>query len=309
MSITQDFEDQMTLRAMARQQKTGRAVTVAFVLFAIAAGLVYYASQLWLQQRSTSEKLKATSTVLGDLRKENVARASQLATLQQTGKDQDAKLKVSDDKVLELTAQLAAAQSRLEELDAEHFEIKEQLAEFKQITQQFKRMIDSGRLQITFRKGRMIVELPAQVLFPSGSAELTDDGQKSLAEVAHILRVMRGRHFIVAGHTDNVPVATDHFANNWELSTARAVTVTGALVRGGLRPEQLVAAGYSEYDPIARNTSEAGRQKNRRIEIMLEPRLKPIPGLEDSTAKKPAAKTATKKTVTKPNTKKRAPKS
>jgi chemotaxis protein MotB len=170
-------------------------------------------------------------------------------------------------------------------------------------------MIDSGRLKVTFRRGRMIVELPAQVLFPSGSAELTDDGQKSLAEVAHILRVMRGRHFIVGGHTDNVPVSTERFANNWELSTARAVTVTGALIRGGLRPEQLVAAGYSEYDPVARNTSEAGRQKNRRIEIMLEPRLKPIPGLEGSSAKKPAAKTTTKKTVAKSKTKKRAPKS
>jgi chemotaxis protein MotB len=112
---------------------------------------------------------------------------------------------------------------------------------------------------------------------------------------------MRARRFIVAGHTDNVPVATDQFANNWELSTARAVKVTSALIRGGLRPEQLVAAGASEYDPVARNTSEAGRQKNRRIEIILEPRLQPIPGLVP--AKKAPAKHVATKTTTK--TKKR----
>ena len=127
----------------------------------------------------------------------------------------------------------------------------------------------------------MIVDLPAQVHFPSGSADLTEEGGKSLDEVAKILRSMRDRRYIVAGHTDNVPVATDRFASNWELSSARAVKVTAELIRGGLRPEQLVAAGYSEYDPVARNANEAGKQKNRRIEIILEPRLAPLPGLED----------------------------
>jgi len=138
-------------------------------------------------------------------------------------------------------------------------------------------MIDSGRLDVTFRRGRMIVELPAQVLFPSGSSELTGDGGKALADVAKVLRSLRSRRFIVAGHTDNIPVATPQFKSNWELSTARAVEVTKELVRGGLRPEQLVAAGYSEYDPVARNSNEKGRQKNRRIEIILEPRLAPMP--------------------------------
>src|SRR6185295_1388820 len=177
----------------------------------------------------------------------------------------------------------------LAELDEERSAIRDQLAEFQQLTRQFKRMIDSGRLKVTFRRGRMIVELPAQVLFPSGSAELTDEGSKALDEVAKILRSMRSRRFIVAGHTDNVPVATEHFANNWELSSARAVRVTAQLIRGGLKPEQLVAAGYSEYDPVARNVNEAGRQKNRRIEIILEPRLAPMPELESAKPSKDQA--------------------
>ena len=120
---------------------------------------------------------------------------------------------------------------------------------------------------MSFRRGRMIVELPAQVLFPSGSAELTGDGGKALAEVANILRTMRSRRYIVAGHTDNIPVSTSQFRSNWELSTARAVEVTNALVRGGLRPEQLVAAGTVIRPVVATRTS--GPAKNRRIEIIL----------------------------------------
>jgi chemotaxis protein MotB len=154
-----------------------------------------------------------------------------------------------------------------------------ELVEYKEMMAQLKRMIDSGRLEVTFRHGRMIVELPAQVLFPSGSADVTKEGHEALAEVARILRGLKSRRFIVAGHTDNIPV-TGRFASNWELATARAVHVTEELIQGGLRPEQLVAAGYGEYDPIARNISEKGRQKNRSIEIILEPRLKPLPELE-----------------------------
>src|SRR5690606_5652418 len=136
------------------------------------------------------------------------------------------------------------------------------------------------KLEIAFRRGRMIVQLPAQVLFPSGSAELTGEGVEAIADVAKILRDMRDQHFIVGGHTDSIPVSNDEFRSNWELSAARAVNVTESLVKAGLKPGQLVAAGYAEFDPVAKNNTQAGRQKNRRIEIILEPKLREIPDLE-----------------------------
>jgi chemotaxis protein MotB len=277
-------DDEPTYHFEAARPRPGarRALKLSVLLFAIAGALVYYASQLWVQHQATRAALASANGQLIALQKKSGARGGKLATLEQRDKDRDALLAQANAKVLELNTALAAAQTRLDELDQERGEIKGQLAEFEQLTRQFQRMIDSGRLHVTFRRGRMIVELPAQVLFPSGSAELTDEGGKALAEVAKILRSMRTRRFIVAGHTDNVPVATERFANNWELSSARAVKVTAELVRGGLRPEQLVAAGYSEYDPVARNVTEAGRQQNRRIEIILEPRLVPLPGLEHS---------------------------
>ena len=256
---------------------------MAVLLLAVAAGLAYYASRLWLQNDEAR-------TELASARRQSEQAATKVVTLEGQRNERDELLKQANAKLLELNTSLGAAQMRVDELDEERDEIKGQLAEFRQLTRQFQRMIDSGRLTVAFRRGRMIVELPAQVLFPSGSEDLSDEGRKSLAEVAKILRTMRSRRFIVAGHTDNVPVANERFASNWALSSARAVEVTSALIRGGLRPEQLVAAGYSEYDPVARNVSEAGRKKNRRIEIILEPRLAPMPGL----ARKRAAKRSSK---------------
>lgn len=273
-----DVRDEITYRAEARPRTGVRsALAISMLLFLIAGALVYYASQLWLQEQSTRAALASTKGALIEAQQKSRERGGQLVVLQQRGKERDELLDQANHKVLELNTALAAAQTRLDELKEERSEIREQLVEFRQVTRQFQRMIDSGRLKVTFRRGRMIVELPAQVLFPSGSADLTQEGSKSLDEVAKILRTMRNRRFIVAGHTDNVPVATGRFANNWDLSSARAVKVTGELIRGGLRPEQLVAAGYSEYDPVARNATEGGKQKNRRIEIILEPRLMPLP--------------------------------
>jgi len=266
------------------RSNTGRAVRVAVLLFAVAAALVYYASQLWLQQQTTSAALDSVKSDLVKLERKSSERGSKLVVLEQQHDEREELLEQANAKALELNTALAAAQTRLDALDQERSQIKEQLAEFRQLTQQFQRMIDSGRLEVTFRRGRMVVQLPEQVLFPSGSAELTDEGSKSLDEVAKILRTIRDRRFIVAGHTDNVPVATERYASNWELSSARAVKVTRELIRGGLRPEQLVAAGYSEYDPVARNVTVSGRQENRRIEIILEPQLMPLPGLEQAKA-------------------------
>src|SRR6185295_4936242 len=100
-------------------------------------------------------------------------------------------------------------------------------------------------------------------------------------------------HFLVGGHTDNVP-AVKEYKSNWELSAARALRVTDALIAHGMPPKRLVLAGYSEYDPVASNGSEAGRQKNRRIEIILEPYVeeKLVEGLLETAAaagKAPAA--------------------
>jgi chemotaxis protein MotB len=286
MEVRREAPESLRFNVAAPQARRMSAATACGMVALVGGllGLGYHAVGLKSERDAISRELVSTRAEATSLRTQTRAQDEQLAGLRKQGNEAEARLTQANEKLTELGAELAATQTRVDAIDQERSEITHELAEYKQTTAQLKRMIDSGRLKVTFRRGRMIVELPAQVLFPSGSAELTKDGQQALTEVAAILRGLTNRHFIVAGHTDNVPVA-GRFASNWELSAGRAVNVTQELVRGGLRPEQLVAAGYGEYDPIARNTSETGRQKNRRIEIILEPRLKPVPELEPKAAK------------------------
>ena len=186
--------------------------------------------------------------------------------------------------VTEASESLNASRAELEELRAEHAEAEKRLAAFKALTEKFQKMIDSGKLQIVLRHGRMVVKLPASVLFASGSAELSKEGKDALRDVANILRQVPDRRFMVAGHTDNKPidlkaVPPPPFKNNLELSTARALTVAQQLISSGMNPARLVAAGYSAYEPVATNATEAGRQENRRIEIVLMPNVTELPTL------------------------------
>jgi chemotaxis protein MotB len=261
------------LATEAPRTRIGAGVWIGAALLAAVTGAASYGAYAMHAERDEAKSALAVSSeeLRGERAKQKRA-AEQLAELEQASAAQRAQLTELGKKLEDATGELMAANQSVVELVDERGELGAELAEFKQMTRELSRMIDSGRLQVSFRRGRMVVELKAQVLFPSGNADLTADGKDALKEVAKSLRGFKGRHFIVAGHTDNVPVSGP-FENNWALSSARAVTVTGALIRAGMRPQQLVAAGYGEHDPIARNTTDVGRQANRRIEIILEPRL------------------------------------
>jgi len=267
-----------------RPRISARAWLGASLLVVASGASGYYAYLMQTERDQVKSALVSSDEQLRDERIKSKRTEEQLHAVEQTKAKQAVQLSELTRKLDDAGAELAAANQSVLELADERGELGAELAEFKQMTKELSRMIDSGRLQVSFRRGRMVVELKAQVLFASGSADLTTGGKDALKEVAKSLRGFKGRHFIVAGHTDNIPV-TGPFENNWALSSARALNVTSALIRAGLRPQQLVAAGYGEYDPIARNTNEAGRQSNRRIEIILEPRLHDV-GANTTVAKK-----------------------
>jgi chemotaxis protein MotB len=261
---------------------------VAGVLLGIAVGLGYYAWTLWSAQKTTTRALTSAKSEVVELKRQSQQKELQMQNEQSV---REAELRDTKARIVELEMQLSAAEASLGKLREQTVDAKKQLTEFRALALQFKRMVDSGRLEIRFRRGRMIVELPAEVLFPSGSADLTEPGADSLKEVAKILKTVPYKRFIVAGHTDSVPISNDRFRSNWELSSARAVNVIQALIRSGIDPSRLSTAGYAQYDPISNNAKEAGRKKNRRIEIVLEPRLKEFP----EKAEKVLSKTAKKK--------------
>jgi chemotaxis protein MotB len=101
------------------------------------------------------------------------------------------------------------------------------------------------------RDGRMVLQLPNDVLFDTGRTELKPAGEKTLAAISGVLASMPNRHFQVAGHTDDVPIHNERFPSNWELSSGRALRVVHFLVGKGTPPAMLSAAGYGEMDPVA----------------------------------------------------------
>ncbi len=172
-----------------------------------------------------------------------------------------------------LAAALAETRKQLDELKKQQAASEARLAQFQELIKRFQKLADAGKLRVVMRQGRMIIELPSDVLFDSGKSEVKQSGRGTLGEVGKILASMPDRRFQAAGHTDNVKISTAKFPSNWELSTARAVEVVKILLGSKMKPENLSAAGYGEFDPVAPNDTDANKQKNRRIEITLVPNL------------------------------------
>jgi chemotaxis protein MotB len=189
-----------------------------------------------------------------------------------------------------LSQTLADAKERLEELRKQKAAAEARAATFRNLVAKLRSMIDSGQLKVVIRDGRMLIQLPNDVLFDSGKTAMKPEGQAALANVAHVLATIGDRKFLVAGDTDNVPIHSSHFPSNWELSTARAVEVTKYLVQNGVKPEVLAAAGYGEWDPVAPNDTAEHRAQNRRIEIVLQPNLSDLPSMDDLTKAPSAAR-------------------
>jgi chemotaxis protein MotB len=122
--------------------------------------------------------------------------------------------------------------------------------------------------QVTER-GLVIQILTDGLLFDSGHAQIKPAGFALLEHLAPLLRRQSNHHMVVEGHTDSLPIRSSTYPSNWELSTARASAVVRALIAMRLPPEQMEAAGRAYLQPIAANTTDAGRSKNRRVEIVL----------------------------------------
>jgi chemotaxis protein MotB len=143
-----------------------------------------------------------------------------------------------------------------------------------------KQEVEAGEITITRLADRLSVNIVDRLLFPSGEADISDDGRKVLERVGKVLEHVKDKTIRIEGHTDNVPIGAalrSRFASNWELSTARATTVARFLQQETkLDPAAFEAVGLGEYHPVASNATAKGRSLNRRIEIILYPRVKAL---------------------------------
>ncbi len=123
-------------------------------------------------------------------------------------------------------------------------------------------------------KGVVYISLADNMLFKSGSYQVNQRAMQTLSKIAKIIKDYRDYDVLVEGNTDNVPISRTNIRNNWDLSTLRASSIVQVLQNDfGVDPSRLTAAGRGEYNPIADNTGELGRQRNRRTEIIITPKL------------------------------------
>jgi chemotaxis protein MotB len=179
-------------------------------------------------------------------------------------------------KVATLEQQNAAMQRQVSSLEHHAAALvassQERQKQYEELLKGLSKEVEKGQLQVRQYQNMLAVDLAEQIFFDSGRATLKPSGKEVLKKVGKALKEYENKLIRVVGHTDNVKVARSlqaTFPTNWELSVARATNVVRYLQEVGVPPERMIPAGRGEYEPVASNATPGGRQKNRRIEIML----------------------------------------
>ncbi len=228
-------------------------MVILVLILAVVVGALYYFVHAPQQEALQTARREASISAqeASSLRSRVTDLEEMLENLRQTSAELEAQIKEKEEV-------LAALQATQEELRGE---LEQEIAD--------------GRIQVERLRGQLRVQMVDEILFDSGETSLKSAGVEVLNKVGAVLKKAENKLVIVQGHTDNVPIKgrlAERFPTNWELSAARAVNVARFLQdTAGLDPTRLSAAGFSEYQPKDDNSTAEGRQKNRRIEIVLAP--------------------------------------
>ena len=196
-----------------------------------------------------------------------------------------ASMKTTLDKSMENTAQSSSNIAKLvDEVNSANTYIK-QLVDAKTrsdslniaLTNKLTRSLTNEELRdvdVKVLKGVVYISLADNMLFKSGSYEISDRAMETLSKIAKIIKDYQDYDVLVEGNTDNVPISKTNIRNNWDLSALRASSVVQCLQeKFGINPARLTAGGRGEYNPITDNDTETGKARNRRTEIIITPKL------------------------------------
>jgi Flagellar motor protein len=140
--------------------------------------------------------------------------------------------------------------------------------QIRELEEMLKRMGLEGEFKVSYEVIGIRLILQEKILFPPGSAELKPETYPILDKLYEILKDLPNP-VEVEGHTDSIPISTERFPSNWELSTARASSIVRYFIAKGINPERLKASGYADAKPIASNATPEGRAQNRRVEVVI----------------------------------------
>ena len=129
-------------------------------------------------------------------------------------------------------------------------------------------------MDVLVLKGVVYISLAYNMLYKSGSYEINDRAAETLSKIAKIIKDYKDYDVLIEGNTDNVPISRENIRNNWDISCLRASSVVQALQNDyGVDPKRLTAGGRGEYNPLATNDTAIGKQRNRRTQIIITPKL------------------------------------
>jgi chemotaxis protein MotB len=179
----------------------------------------------------------------------------------------------SEAEVDRLRTQVGDAQALQAQADVREAGIRAERADLEEARRQIQSLIDaqglSSQVQLRLDPEGLVVIATDGLLFAPGSAELNEEGKRAVEAIAEPMRAL-SQPMRVEGHTDPLPIATDRFPSNWELSSTRASTVLRHLVeQSGFPRQRISAAGYADTRPVASNDTAEGRAANRRVEVVL----------------------------------------
>ena len=217
-----------------------------------------------------------------------------LKTTKQKTINSDLNLTINDlnKNIISLNNELQAVQRSLEQTDKDNKEkeleisnlgnklneaLKEKVGELEGYRSEFfgklKKIIGEEK-EINIVGDRFVLQ--SEVFFQSGSAKIGNDGIQKVEEITEILisitnKIPKNINWLiqVEGHTDNIPISTEQYPSNWELSTARAIAVAKIMMKNGVPSDKINVAGYGEHKPLLENNNSTNREKNRRIELKL----------------------------------------
>lgn len=160
---------------------------------------------------------------------------------------------------------------KIQQLKSELSELERAKAELED---RLRREISDKEVKVEMMERGLVITFVAEVLFDSGKADLRSQALGTLDKVADTLNTtVRDLNVGIEGHTDNDPIRHSGWKSNWELSSARATSVLHYLIDSNdVEPQRLSATGYGEYRPVASNLTKEGKQKNRRVEIVILPK-------------------------------------
>ena len=265
-----------------------------FVMMAVA-GLLFTSCASKKELANCQTENKSLTESLQAAKEDLAAKNARIASLEEQHRGMQQLLKAAEDKYAKLQESLDKSLTNASQNNISIEKLVDQINESNQyirhlvevksksdslnmvLTNNLTRSLSKEEMKevdVQVLKGVVYISLADNMLYKSGSYEINSRAAETLSKITKIIKDYKDYDVLIEGNTDNVPISKTNIRNNWDLSALRASSVVQALQNDyGVDPKRLTAGGRGEYNPIATNDTEAGKQRNRRTQIIITPKL------------------------------------